>query len=372
MGPATASLLLSVYDPTKVVFFSDEAYRWLCASGNPKAEIKYNFKEIDQLFEKSKDLMDRLQVTALDIEKVAYVLMKEAESAISNQTAAEAATKTGASDEIPVTDHSTNIIGELLEDFKDTIETTIAQASGALEATIDTEDDLLSPGDTPVPLEATVTEDDALMSPATDEEITQQVAADLSHVERDSSAKSLKRKAEGETSQSPAKKRGRPSKPKSDNETPVGTPGKRGRPRKSNLGIENESGTPTASRSGTVRKVGRPPNPEARKSGRPAVVSGRKRGRPSKPKTESESKTPVVKRPRGRPPKVASTDANKSSAKGEKKGRGRPRKITATDANKLEVKSEKKPRGRPPKSKEGTSTQVAGSSPSKRGRPRKV
>ena len=29
IGPATASLLLSVFDPEAVVFFSDEVFRWL-------------------------------------------------------------------------------------------------------------------------------------------------------------------------------------------------------------------------------------------------------------------------------------------------------------------------------------------------------
>ncbi|KAH8813318.1 hypothetical protein F5884DRAFT_632850, partial [Xylogone sp. PMI_703] len=85
IGPATASLILSVYDPAKVVFFSDEAYRWLCAGGNGAAEIKYTMKEIDDLFEKSKVLMDRLGVPALDVERVAYVLMKEGAGASSTQ-----------------------------------------------------------------------------------------------------------------------------------------------------------------------------------------------------------------------------------------------------------------------------------------------
>jgi len=78
IGPATASLLLAVYDPDHVIFFSDEAYRWLCCNGE-STKVKYTTKEFDDLFEKAKSLMNRLHVTALDIEKVAYVLMKEAE-----------------------------------------------------------------------------------------------------------------------------------------------------------------------------------------------------------------------------------------------------------------------------------------------------
>ncbi|KAK7223760.1 hypothetical protein V2G26_011763 [Clonostachys chloroleuca] len=40
IGPATASLLLSVHDPEHVIFFSDEAFYWLCAQGvNPPSSI---------------------------------------------------------------------------------------------------------------------------------------------------------------------------------------------------------------------------------------------------------------------------------------------------------------------------------------------
>lgn len=39
IGPATASLLLSVHDPEHVIFFSDEAFYWLCCEGK-KAPTK--------------------------------------------------------------------------------------------------------------------------------------------------------------------------------------------------------------------------------------------------------------------------------------------------------------------------------------------
>ena len=75
IGPATASLLLAVHDPDKAIFFSDEAFWWLCCKGE-KAPIKYNAKEYKDLNEKARKLIDRLGVKAIDVEKVAYVVMK--------------------------------------------------------------------------------------------------------------------------------------------------------------------------------------------------------------------------------------------------------------------------------------------------------
>ncbi|KAI1082023.1 DUF1479-domain-containing protein [Whalleya microplaca] len=76
VGPATASLLLSVHDPDRVIFFSDEAFYWLCCDGQ-KSPIKYNAKEYQELNAAAQALVKRLEVSALDIEKVAYVLMRE-------------------------------------------------------------------------------------------------------------------------------------------------------------------------------------------------------------------------------------------------------------------------------------------------------
>ncbi|KAK3903885.1 hypothetical protein C8A05DRAFT_14179 [Staphylotrichum tortipilum] len=76
IGPATASLLLAVHDPDKVVFFADEAFYWLCCGGS-KAPIKYNLKEYRELRERAAALADRLHVRAVDIERVAFVLMRE-------------------------------------------------------------------------------------------------------------------------------------------------------------------------------------------------------------------------------------------------------------------------------------------------------
>ncbi|KAK6065916.1 DUF1479 domain protein [Seiridium cupressi] len=76
IGPATASLLLSVHDPDRVIFFSDEAFWWLCCDGE-KAPIKYNSKEYQELNQSAQELVSRLSVSATDVEKVAYVVMKD-------------------------------------------------------------------------------------------------------------------------------------------------------------------------------------------------------------------------------------------------------------------------------------------------------
>ncbi|KAG0652296.1 hypothetical protein D0Z07_0899 [Hyphodiscus hymeniophilus] len=78
VGPATASLILAVHDPEHVIFFSDEAYRWLCADGG-KSSIKYSIKEFDELHDKAKAIMAKLKVSPIDVEKVAFVIIKENE-----------------------------------------------------------------------------------------------------------------------------------------------------------------------------------------------------------------------------------------------------------------------------------------------------
>lgn len=89
IGPATASLILSCYDPEKVPFFSDELFRyslWKRADGQGwDRSIKYNLREYKQLVERVREIRERLQeehgrsVGALDLEKVAYVLAKDAQ-----------------------------------------------------------------------------------------------------------------------------------------------------------------------------------------------------------------------------------------------------------------------------------------------------
>ena len=88
IGPATASLLLSIYDPVRVPFFSDEIYRYVLWE---KAKLKgwdrkinYTIKEYRALFERVAALRKRLEeasgeeVSAVYIEKAAYVLGKNA------------------------------------------------------------------------------------------------------------------------------------------------------------------------------------------------------------------------------------------------------------------------------------------------------
>ncbi|KAL7962064.1 hypothetical protein V8C34DRAFT_271991 [Trichoderma compactum] len=92
VGPATASLLLSVHDPERVIFFSDEAFYWLCCEGK-KAPIKYNPKEYLTLRTEAETLAKRLGVSAMDIEKVAYVLMKKQETMKDSKAATTAKSK---------------------------------------------------------------------------------------------------------------------------------------------------------------------------------------------------------------------------------------------------------------------------------------
>lgn len=90
IGPATASLLLSCYDPINVPPFSDELYRYIhweeAKSKGWDRKIGYTTKEYRELFKKVQGLKQRLEeesktsVSALDIEKAAYVLGKEAQS----------------------------------------------------------------------------------------------------------------------------------------------------------------------------------------------------------------------------------------------------------------------------------------------------
>lgn len=84
IGPATASLLLSVYAPGTVPFFSDEVFRWVMW-GDPvagkvsgwKRPIKYNVKEYEILVERVGELSKRLGVGAVEVERAAWVLGRE-------------------------------------------------------------------------------------------------------------------------------------------------------------------------------------------------------------------------------------------------------------------------------------------------------
>ena len=82
IGPASASLILSVVSPSTIPFFSDELYRYLLYESPAKGKgwdrkINYTVKEYKMLVEMIGPIMKRLGVGALEIEKVAYVLGKE-------------------------------------------------------------------------------------------------------------------------------------------------------------------------------------------------------------------------------------------------------------------------------------------------------
>ncbi|KAK7698094.1 hypothetical protein SLS64_012869 [Diaporthe eres] len=88
IGPATASLLLAVHDPQNIVFFADEAFYWLCNHGR-RDHIKYNAKEYKQLHENSQKLATRLNVRAMDVERVAYVLLNDSGASPTTKPPAE-------------------------------------------------------------------------------------------------------------------------------------------------------------------------------------------------------------------------------------------------------------------------------------------
>lgn len=85
VGPATASLLLNVYDDIKVPFFSDELFRWtMYEEGKGKGwdrAIKYTIVEYREMFSRVMGLRLRLneeqegrEVKSSEVEMVAYVL----------------------------------------------------------------------------------------------------------------------------------------------------------------------------------------------------------------------------------------------------------------------------------------------------------
>ncbi|KAJ2905706.1 hypothetical protein MKZ38_004573 [Zalerion maritima] len=78
IGPATASLLLAVHEPENVIFFGDEVFYWLCCNGKVQS-AKYSAKEYVALHGKASEVAGRLGVTMVQIEKVAYVVMKQDE-----------------------------------------------------------------------------------------------------------------------------------------------------------------------------------------------------------------------------------------------------------------------------------------------------
>jgi len=99
VGPATASLLLSTYNSDRFPFFSDELFCWAFWDDREgwRKKIKYNIKDYMALFAVVTEFQQRYKaesgekVSALDVEKVAYVLGKQSEGNLT--TADEALAK---------------------------------------------------------------------------------------------------------------------------------------------------------------------------------------------------------------------------------------------------------------------------------------
>ncbi|KAI9843657.1 MAG: hypothetical protein M1838_002515 [Thelocarpon superellum] len=95
VGPATASLLLSIFDPTTIPFFSDECFRWVMYDEPGRGrgwdrKIKYDAREYADYLTQVQALRTRLageagrDVSAQDVERVGFVVGKEAEPSISS------------------------------------------------------------------------------------------------------------------------------------------------------------------------------------------------------------------------------------------------------------------------------------------------
>ncbi|KAL8664187.1 MAG: hypothetical protein Q9202_003265 [Teloschistes flavicans] len=105
IGPASASLILSCYDPTTIPFFSDELFRWLhweikdekstkrkrtveSKDEGWNRKIKYTAKEYAAIFDKTSKFRERLskeageEIKAVNVEKVAYAIAKEIEGRV--------------------------------------------------------------------------------------------------------------------------------------------------------------------------------------------------------------------------------------------------------------------------------------------------
>ncbi len=75
VGPATASLILSVCDPVNMSFFEDEMFDWVCFDLE-KAKLKYDKKEYSELVKRVWKMRERLTMEVIPeyIEKTSFVL----------------------------------------------------------------------------------------------------------------------------------------------------------------------------------------------------------------------------------------------------------------------------------------------------------
>lgn len=102
VGPATASYILALIAPAHVPVFSDEGFRWMLHSNGKGNDgwhraIKYDLKEYRAYLDLVQTLASRLgdDVTAEEVEKVGFVLGKEAaaELKVGGESAAAAKTR---------------------------------------------------------------------------------------------------------------------------------------------------------------------------------------------------------------------------------------------------------------------------------------
>ena len=75
VGPATGSLVMSIYDPVNMPFFEDEMFNWTCSDFGT-SKLKYDKKEYVELFRQVWKLRERfgMDVPAVEIEKASFVL----------------------------------------------------------------------------------------------------------------------------------------------------------------------------------------------------------------------------------------------------------------------------------------------------------
>ncbi|CZT20379.1 uncharacterized protein RCC_06239 [Ramularia collo-cygni] len=82
IGPATASLILACKDPEGTVFFGDEVALWVLGNGDWKRKLKYSLKEYLEVYERVREVKEVLGLSAVEVEKVAFVFGKRAKGAV--------------------------------------------------------------------------------------------------------------------------------------------------------------------------------------------------------------------------------------------------------------------------------------------------
>lgn len=82
IGPATASYILAAFQPSFIPVFSDEGFRWALFEEKIGAgwdrKIKYDAKEYAVYLEKMSEVAGRLGVEIEEVERVGFVLGREA------------------------------------------------------------------------------------------------------------------------------------------------------------------------------------------------------------------------------------------------------------------------------------------------------